>query len=196
MTFRSDLRTEIANRLGDSGAIVWDTADLNGYIDYAIKGVYPTYFLFDTATTTAAVGPMQTLPVGARNLYFVGHKRALSTRVRVIRNWREGAGVVMVPKTGIAADTLVFSWTKGFLSPGDDVTLLDLTPEAQEVVLMRCEIAALENLLSSRIKQAKYFTLTVREGVTEEDIATTIDALHASIRQRIESAPKLPERVG
>lgn len=196
MTLRSDLRADINYRLGDIGATIFTATEVNKYIDKAIKSLYPTYFLYKTNTIVATDGPLQTTPAGAKNIYYVGLKKVTSTRVRLVRQWREGADQVFIPKTGITGETLVFAWTAGFNSPADDVTTLDLNPECEEVVILRSMISCLERITSSRVETAKYFSMTVREGVTEADLTATLDALHASLEQRLKQAVPRPERLG
>jgi hypothetical protein len=60
-------------------------------------------------------------------------------------------------------------------------------------VILRVQIAALEHILGSRAKQDKYFSLQVRQAVDENDLATMIDALHASLTERLSKAQPLPE---
>lgn len=196
MTLRSDLRGEISNRLGDAGNAVFSVAELNGYIDKAIKSLYPTFWKYQVSTTVATGGPLQTMPAGARDLYYIGLQSLTSTRVRLMRQWREGTNQAFIPKTGIDGQTLVWAWTGIFTSPGDDVTALDCGPECEEVIVLRVCISALERIVSSRVETAKYFALTVREGVTETDIVNTLDALHTSLDQRLKQAVIRPIRQG
>lgn len=196
MTLRSDIRTEVRNRLHEPTAVIWTDAELNGYIAQAIKSLYPNFWLFKTATSTATDGPLQTNPTGGRNFYFIGLQRPGSTRVRLMRQWKEGDTSTYIPKTGIADQLLVWAWTAGFTAPTGDVTALDIPQEAEEVVVLRAQITALETVLSSRTKSESFFALTVREGVTEQDIVNTLDALHASLSNRLENAIKRPDRVG
>lgn len=193
MSTRLTLRTELRARLNDPTSGVWTDDDLNGYIEQAIKGLYPTYYLRETGEVIAGAGPLQTLPAGAKNLHYVGQQRVSSTRVRKVRGWSEGDGQVIIPKTGIAGDTIVVAWTTGFTAPSDDVTVLDLTPEAEEVVVLRSQIAALERILADRVKQEKFYSLSIREGVTEDDIERTLAALHDSVDARTSRAVPLPE---
>lgn len=190
------MRTQIGTRLGDAANAVFTAGELNGYIDTAIKSLYPTYFQYQVATTVAVNGPLQPMPASARNLYHVGLQSLTSTRVRLIRQWREGVGSSFIPKTGINGQTLVWSWTGGFLSPTDDVSVLDMGSECEQVCILRAEIAALERIVSSRVEIVKYFALTVREGVTETDLVNTIDALHASLDALVKQAVPRPVRIG
>lgn len=203
MTTRADLRSELRNRLHDAGAAIWEDEELNGYIEQAVKSLYPHWYLFETGTETAGPGPVQSLPIGlsgdiAKNLHYVGLRKPTSTRVRTIRGWQEGNGQVMVPKVDDAVEgfILVFAWTIPHRAPDDDVTDLTIPANAEEVVVLRSQVTALERVLADRVKSAKYFAVQVREGVSEQDIAVTLDALHASIDSRMKDAPGPPERVG
>jgi hypothetical protein len=196
MTTREDLRVECAYRLGDISQAIFTTTELNKYIDKAIKSLYPTYFQYEVATTTATDGPLQTMPTGARDLYYIGVQKPNSTRVRLLRQWREGQGEAFIPKTGISGETLVWAWTQGFTVPTEDLIAIDLNEETEEVVILRVCISALERISSSRVEIAKYFAMTVREGVTEADIISILDAYHASLDARIKQAVPRPVRVG
>lgn len=196
MTLRSDLRTEVGYRLGDIGGTVFTATEVNKYLDHAIKSLYPTYWIWKVATTTAGAGPLQTNPTGGRDFYTLGQQKVGSTRVRLLRQWKEGDTQTYIPRTGITGDTLVWAWTQGFTSPADDVTVLDMNPECEEVVILRTMISCLERIVTNRVEAARYFALTVREGVTEADIVQTIDALHASLDQRLKQATPRPVRVG
>src|SRR5690606_20749979 len=144
-------------------------------------------------TTTAGDGPLQTMPASARNLHFVGLQREGSTRVRRLRNWSEGDGEAHIPKTGISGDTIVWAWTEGWLAPSDDDAVIGLPPEAREVVVVRAHISALEQLLTDRAARERYMNISAREMVTDEDIIATMDALHLSLRERLERVRPLPE---
>lgn len=196
MTTRDELKTELRYRLEDVSASVWTDAELNGYIDQAIQSLYPHWYIFKTGTTTAAGGPEQTLPSGARNLYYVGVKKATSTRVRTIRGWHEGDGVAIVPKVNITNDQLVWAWTVPHTAPASGSATLTIPAQAEEVVIIRAQITALERVLTDRVKYATYFATQVREGTTENDLATALDALHQSVDTRMKDAPGPPERVG
>jgi hypothetical protein len=193
MTTRALLHSELENRLGDTANAVWLDAELDGFIDYAIKGLYPTFYQRQMAVTTAGVGPMQTMPTGARNLYMVGLQAVGSARVRVVRGWAEGSTTAFVGKTGITGATLVWGWTSGWDAPVSSGTALTIPLEAEEVVILRAHISALEKLLSDRVSQEKYFALNVRQAATEQEVADTIDGLQVSLRARIEHAIPLPE---
>lgn len=196
MSTREDLRVEIAYRLGDISQAIFTTTELNKYIDKAIKSLYPTYFQYNVETTVAEDGPLQTMPTGARDLYYIGVQKLNSTRVRLLRQWREGQGQSFIPKTGISGETLVWAWTSGFDVPTEDLIDIGLNAECEEVVILRVCISALERISSSRVETAKYFALTVREGVTEADIISILDAFHASLDARIKSAVPRPARIG
>lgn len=190
---RASIRSELANRLGDSANAVWSTTDLNGYIDMAIRGLYPTYYEAHSDTTVAGNGPVQTLPSGARNLHYVGLIRDnLATRVRKIRDWQEGAGNAVVPKIGISGQTLVWAWTQGWDAPTLDSDPLTFPTEATEVVVLRSQIAALEHLVADRVKLQKYLALNLREAVTDQDIAIALDALHVTHDDRMKRVIALP----
>ena len=196
MTLRSDLRTDINYRLGDISAAIFTATEVNKYIDKAIKSSYPSYWKYQVGTTVATDGPLQTMPAGARDLYYIGEQKPTGTRIRLLRQWKEGTAQAFIPKVGIAGETLVWAWTTGFASPADDVTTLDLNSEVEEVVILRSMISCLERIVSNRVETARYFSLTVREGVTEADLTATIDALHASLDNRLKQAVPRPTRVG
>lgn len=195
MSTRTLLRSELANRLGDASNAIWTTAELDGYLDYAIKGLYPTFFQRKVEETGAGNGPLQAMPNEARNLYMVGYQRVGSTRVRPLRGWSEGLGTAFIPKTGIAGGLLVWAWTAGWDAPANGTEILRIPVEAEEFVVLRAQVSALEKLLTDRTSTEKYLSLSLRQGVTEDDIATTIDAIHASLRERSERVVPLPEPV-
>lgn len=197
MSTRATVRDELRRRLGDypSPGAVWDDNELNGFIETAIGGLYPTYFLFDQNTTTAGAGPIQPAPSGARNIYHIGIVLPGSVRTHSVLSWEEGNGQVYLPVTSITGATLVWSWTKGFTVPSSDGTTLDVVPEALEVLILRSHITAIENLLSDRMKTDKFFALNIRQGVTEQDLATLLDALHSSLNKREERVIPLPKIV-
>ena len=206
MTVRSTLVTDASQRLGDSGNSVFTVAELRVYFNNAVSSLYPTFFRYEASTTTAGNGPIQTMPsldgLGAslalpcRNLYYIGESKSTSVRVRLLRQWKEGDGCAFIPKTGISGETLVWAWTTGFTDPADDVTPLNLTPEAEDVVVIKMCISALERIASNRVELLKYFALTTREGVTEQDVIQALDAFHASLDDRIKAAIPRPARVG
>ena len=196
MTLRSDIRARVSQRLGDVSNAIFPVSELNLYFNTAVTSIYPTWFKFEVATTTAGAGPIQTMPANARNLYYIGESKSTSVRVRLLRQWKEGLGQAFIPKTGITGETLVWAWTQGFTDPGDDVTTLDLNPEAEDVVVIKMCISCLERVASNRVELLKYFALTTREGVTEQDVIQALDAFHASLDDRIKAAVPRPPRVG
>jgi len=183
----------LQNRLGDTTNAIWSNDELNTYIDGAIVGLYPSYYRRLVDATTAGAGPVQTLPSGARNLYMVGVQRTGSTRVRYLRRWAEGDGEAMVPKTGITGETLVWAWTAGWPAPSSDIEVLTIPSEAEEVVVIRAMVSALEKLLTDRVSAERFLAVQVRQGATEDDINSAIDALHISLRERLERTIPLPE---
>lgn len=193
MATRTTLRDELKRRLGDTSNAIWADATLNGFIGTAISGVYPHFHLKAQGVTTAGAGPVQPLPATARNVYAVDCQLVGSTRTRAVLEWTEGTANAVLPVSGITGATLVWSWTKGFAVPADDVTTLDLVPEAEEYVLTKAHIAALDNLLSSRthLEAARIFA-TVREGVTENDISAELRSLRDNIGLIESKAPPLP----
>lgn len=193
MTTRADIRSEVASRLGDTINEVWTEAQLNGIIDHVIQGLYPTFFQREVEETVAGDGPIQTMPVGARNLYMVGHKRSSSTRVRALRNWEEGNGQAYIPRTGITGDALVWAWTAGWEAPANDAEALLFPTEAVEVVVLRTMVAALEYLLTDRVSQEKFHAIQVREGSSEQDIDLLLSNLRDSITERVQRTIALPE---
>lgn len=190
------MRDKLEARLGDSANAVWTTAELDDLLDEAITGLYPSYYDRKVDTTVAGAGPVQTLPTGARNLYYVGYQRTGSNRVRSVRNWKEGVGDAYIPKTAITGDTLVWAWTAGWAAPATGAETVAIPGEAEEVTIMRAQVAALEQLLSGRVNADKFYSLTVRPGVTEDDILSTLEALHASINARLDRVQPLPEIEG
>ena len=196
MATRTLLLAELRNRLGESVASIWQDAELNGYLDQAIQSLYPHWYIFKTGTTTAGAGPEQTMPTDARNVYYVGVQTPTSHRVRTIRGWHEGDGVAVIPKVNIDTFTLVWSWTEPHTKPSAGGDTLTIPEQAEEVVVLRAQVTALEKVVTSKVKASKYFATQVREGVTENDIVAALDALHASIDARMKDAPGPPERVG
>lgn len=195
MATRATLATEIASRLGDGGNAIWTAPEVKSLVDYAIKGLYPAFYQRKVGTTLVADGLVQTAPVGAKNVYLIGYNRQDTARVRNLRGWAEGDGTAFLPKQLDVGDTLVWAWTVGWDAPATDGEALTIPREAEEVVILRCQIAALERLLSDRVSTEKYFALQVRQAITEEDIATSIDALNASLRDRLSVVVPLPEAI-
>ena len=196
MTTRSELREQVITRLGDPNGEVWTVPELNDYLNQAIQSLYPYWPVYKVGTTTAGPGPVQTAPSGCRNIYWIGVKGATSTRVRTIRGWREGDGNAIVPKVNINGLELSWAWTEPHPAPTSDAAALTIPEQAEEVVVLRAVISALERVLSSKVKRERYYALHMREGVTEPDIGLALDALHESVRRRLERAPQPPERVG
>jgi hypothetical protein len=194
MSTLTTLADELKSRLGDSANAVWPAAELKDYLKYSIKGLYPTFYRFKVATSTATAGPLQTKPVGCRNLHMVGLKRSTSTRVRPLRGWQEGDNDAFISKTGITGDTLVWGWTEGWDAPAADGDVLTIPIEAEDVVLVRSQIKALERLLADRVAQDRYFNLTVRQAASEADIADTIDGLRQHLNDLTANVVKLPEK--
>lgn len=195
MATRSTLATEISTRLGDAANAIWPLAEVKSYVDYSIKSLYPSFYLRKVGTTSVAAGLVQTAPAGAKNLYLIGHNRQGTVRVRNLRGWAEGDGTAFIPKQLDAGDSLVWAWTEGWDAPAADGTALTIPFQAEEVIVIRSQIAALERLLSDRVSAEKYFALQVRQSVTEEDLATSIDALQGSLRDRLANVLPLPEVV-
>lgn len=198
---RDEMLVDLRFRLGEAAEAVWSDSELESYINSAITSLYPHWYIYETGTTIAGEGPEQTHPtdaseVVARNIYYVGVRKETSTRVRTIRGWHEGNGVTVVPKVNILDDTLVWSWTMPHLPPYDGETALTIPPQAEEVVVLRAQITALERVITSKAKQQVYFATQAREGTTEQDLVAALDALHASVDTRMKDAPGPPERVG
>lgn len=194
MSSRNTLALEVAQRLGDVAHGVWSLADLQSYTDFAIKSLYPTYFRYKVAMTTATVGPLQATPDGCSNLHAVGLQADGSTRVRRLRNWQEGDGNAYITKTGIDGDTLVWSWTAGWDAPDDGDEPLSVPWEAEDVIVMRAEVKALERLLNDRVSLERYFSLNVRQVSSEADIADAIDGLRNGINDAVDKALPLPDK--
>lgn len=192
----ADLTTLAAQRLGDVSLAIFTAGELDAYVTNAVGSLYPTYWNFAVGTTTAGSGPLQTMPATCRNIYYIGEQKPTSTRVRMIRQWKEGVSTTFVPKVNITGETLVWAWTTGFAVGATRTTPFSLNDECTEVVILRTCISALERIASSRVELAKYFALTVREGVTEQDIISILDAYHASLDARIKQALPRPVRVG
>lgn len=196
MTTRAQLLTDLNNRLQDSTNAVWSASEKNEYLNHGIEALYPTWFINNTDTTIAGAGPLQTMPAGASDIYYVGLQTATSNRVRVIRGWHEGSGQAVIPKIGITGSTLVWAWTSSYSKPAAGGDTLVLPKELEDIVVLRAQITALERVLSDRTKATKYYAVNVREGVSEQDVGLSLDALHASINARQKDAIKRPERVG
>ena len=191
-TTRDTLKTELGLRLGDAAHAVWASAEKDGFLNYGITSAYPYWFNREVETTIAADGPIQSAPDGARNLYEIGLQRDGSPRVRTLRGWKEGNGEAIVPKTGIAGDTLVWCWTAGWDIPSSGSEVINLPVEAEEYVLIRANISALEKLLTKRLGTGGYQAIQVRQIISEDEIANSIDALHSSLKEHLERAMTLP----
>ena len=195
MATRATLRDELRRRLGDTTSIVWSDAELNGFLNQSVKALYPTYYQRKTGDTLAGTGPAQQLPADAKNLYYVGLQRIGATRVRPIRGWIEGDGVVIVPKLGIAGFTLHWGWTEGWDAPASDTETIPIPKEAEEVTLLRANVLAMERLLASRTHFENFRALLgLQEGVTENEINASISSLKDSLIRFQERAIPLPEK--
>lgn len=196
MATRTTQRAELQNRLGDTGAAIWPTAELDGYLDHAYKSLYPTFFQTLVDTTTATDGPVQTKPTDAANdrLHAIGIKRDDTvTRVRTIRRWHDGDTDAIVPKLNIADQTLVWAWTEGWDAPANGSATLAIPVESEEYAILRAQCSALEKILTDRVSAEKYFAIQLRQSITEDDVANTLDALHVTMREIAEKQPPLPE---
>lgn len=193
MTTLASLRTDLRTRLRDQAKSQWQDSELDNYLAQAIRGLYPYFFQYRVAQTTADNGPIQTMPTECRNLYQIGLRNTGSTRVRPLRGWSEGNGSAFVPKTGIAGQTLVWSWTQGWDVPSDDATVLRSPVEADEVLVIRAQITALQSLLNGRILEGGYMAQQARQITTEAEVLDTIASLEDSLKTRLEKTVPLPE---
>lgn len=199
MATRQTLREELERRLGDTGNIVWDDTELNGFLDLSIKTLYPIYYLTKVGTTVAGAGPIQTAPAGAvgKRIYYLGFQRTGTNKTRPLHGWVAGEanGQVIVPKLTISGMTLLWGWTEGFDAPVTDGTTLTIPKEAEEVVVLRAQVLSLERLLTSRTHFEEYqVLLAAREGVTEEGIVGAINSLRTNIQSLEARAVPRPER--
>lgn len=192
-TTRDALQAELERRLGDTSNLIWSDSDVAGALDFAVKSLYPVFFRRRTETSAAGAGPIQEAPAGARNIYMIGLQRTGSTRVRPLRQWTEGDGEAFVPKTGITGETLVWAWTEGWSAPSTGGESITIPVESEEVVLLRAECSLLEKLLVDRVSAEKYLAVNVRSAATEEDIASAIEAIHDTLRERTTTIVPLPE---
>ena len=190
------LKAELNLRLNDAANTVWSDAEKDQYVADAVGSLYPYFYLRQTATTVAGAGPIQTSPTGCINIYYIGLQSTGSNRARVIRGWHEGVLQAVVPKLNITGQTLISGWTTPHDVPSSHATALTTPVSADEPIILRAQITALERVLSDRVKKAKYFAVQVREGVTENEIISSLDALHASLDARLKNVLPLPERVG
>lgn len=206
MTLRSDLRSRVSQQLGDPTAAVFTSTELNLYFTNAVKSLYPTYWRYMASETVGSAGTFQAMPthdslgvllaLPCRNLYQIKYIKPGTVRPRLLRQWTEASGFAEIPRSDLLGDTIIWSWTTGFTDPGDDITTLDMNPECEEIVTIRMMIACLERVASNRVEAAKYFSLTVREGVTEQDVIAALDALHATLQDRLKAAVARPARIG
>jgi len=188
---------DVRSRLKDAASPqVFTTAELTTFIADAVTGLYPALYTYKVGTTTASAGPLQQNPVGGLQFYAVSVQNVGSTRARPIRGWHEGAGQSFIPKTNISGQTLVWAWSAPFAAPIAGPDELEVPLWGLELVKIRAEITALEQILTNRVKNQKYFASSVREGVTEQEIDTTLNALHASMEARIKHVVPLPQKVG
>lgn len=66
--------------------------------------------------------------------------------------------------------------------PANDVTVLDLTPEAEAYVVVMVQLLAMEKLLASRTHLENYrIAQTVREGVATQDVDAIINDLRGTV---------------
>lgn len=194
MATRDSLTAEVTLRLKDPAHAVWTENELHTYINTALEGLYPTYFRRMVEQTVAGAGPIQTLPIGAKNLYQVGYKKSTSRRARLLRKWGEGTGEAYIPRTAITGDALVWMWTTGWVaSDYEDIeTIENLPTEAIEAVVLRTCITAMERILQEKERLDQYLAIQAREDVSEQDIAVTLDALHATLDRKVKVAHPLP----
>lgn len=194
MATRDSILSEVILRIQDTSYETWTEVELKNYIDTALEGLYPNYYIRRIETTTAVVGPLQTKPTGCKNLHQIAHKRTTSNRARNVRRWTEGITKAMIPRTNILGDTLIWSWTEGWDAPDNDSDLIvDLPLEATEAVVLRTCITAIERILAEKERLNKYLAIQAREEVSENDIALTLDAFHAQLDKKLEVAHPLPE---
>lgn len=194
-TTRANLRAELRRRLNDTAGAIWADDELTGFLNHSVKSLFPTYFQRKTGSTLAGPGPDQMLPGGCRNLYYVGLQRLEATRIRPIRGWIEGDGVVIVPKLNISGFTLHFGWTEGWDEPASDSELIPIPTEAVETLVLRANVLAMEKLLASRTHFESFRSLLgQQEGVTENEINASISSLKDSIIRFQERAIPLPEK--
>ena len=193
MATRDSLRTELKNRLGDPTNVVWANTELDGYLDFGIKGLYPAFYKRNVATTTGTASLIQAAPANCTNIYLIGLQRVGTSRIRNLRGWAEGSGSAYIPKGNLLGETLIWAWTTGWSAPATGAEVLTIPQDSEEVVLLRAHITALEKLLSDRVSADEFIALQAREGVTENDVATTLEALHRSLADRLAIAQPLPE---
>jgi hypothetical protein len=199
MATRTELRAALRLRLGDPApGDTWSDAALNSLLDYAVEGLYPSFYRRRTIYIAGTTGEFEALPAGVRNLYSVRVKREGGNQYRPLRGWTEDsvAGELFLGRHFPAGSNPIFSvnYTEGWTKPGNDSTNIPLHNEALEVVLLRAHIGAIESMLTGRVLHGeKYHAIQVRQQITEEEVLGTLEALHASLRERLDRAVPLPE---
>ncbi|MGZ4518853.1 MAG: hypothetical protein ACXVGB_00350 [Mycobacteriaceae bacterium] len=196
MATLATLLADLNSRMGDAANTVWTSAEKTLFVSDAVASLYPSFYLLHTGTTTAGAGPIQTAPSGCVNIHYIGLTTATSNRARIMRGWQEGNGDAIIPKLNITGDTLIWAWSQPHDVPASTATVLTVPAAGLDVCRLRAEISAFENILADRVKATKYFAQQVREGVTEAEIVSHLDALHASVDARLKVQAPLPTRVG
>lgn len=192
----ADLRIRLG---GSDTTSVWSDANVRSLIVSSTFGLYPAYYSLEADSFTADDddSPHHPLPTGARNVYSVKLKRSDANRLRKVRGWTEGDGVITIPKHGIDGQQVTVSWTLPLEIPSASISNPDagftFPNEAYDVLILRSHVACLQTLLSDRAALDRYLAVQARQEVTEEDILNTIDAIQDSIRQRMDRAIPLPE---
>jgi hypothetical protein len=186
---------KVETKLNDSGNAVWDAPTLTDFIKTALTGLYPYYYRSLVDTTTAVAGCVQTMPSGAKNLYRIQLLKTSGRRARNLRHWSEGATTAIIQIANATGGTLLWAWTDGWEVPAtDDTAIPELPNEAEEAIIIKACIMALEQLLTDQEKAQVYYAVQVRQGRTEQDIALTLDTLHASLERKFKAALPLPEK--
>ena len=196
MATLTTLLSDLNARMNDGANIIWEAAEKVLFISDAVRSLYPAFFQFTTATTIAGAGPLQPMPLGAVHLHYVGLSTPTSNRARLMRGWQEGNGQAVIPKLNISGLTLIWSWTAPHVCPTDVTATLTCPDAALDIVRLRSEISAFENILGDRTKNVNYFAQQVREGVTEAEIVSHLNELHFSVDSRLKGLPPIPPRVG
>lgn len=197
MTTRDTVRLAVQTRINDTGAAVFTTTELNSFLEQACNALFPTWYRLETGTTTAGAGPLQTGPsLSGGRLYYVGMQTTTSNRVRTLRGWQQGYTSHLVPKVGISGNTLVWAWYYPPPNQTSDGVAWGLFPPEEMAVIIKTQIACLEQVLQDRARKSLYLAANVREGVTEQEIAITLDALHATYEDLAKNAIPVPNRVG
>jgi hypothetical protein len=70
---------------------------------------------------------------------------------------------------------------------------MDIVPEAREVLLLRAEIAAFEELLSGKLQAGGYGAVQLRQMISEDEVVNALQAKHASLQDRLDRVVPLPE---